>query len=65
MASATQPLLTVRDICDRIQMGKSKVFEFIATGELESLKLDGARRITEEQLADFITRRAAASKVPA
>jgi excisionase family DNA binding protein len=59
------PLLTVADVCQRTKLGKSKVFEFIASGELESLKLDGARRITEEQLADFIARRSAASKVPA
>lgn len=65
MITTTAPLLTVADVCGRLRMGKSKVFEFLATGELESLKLDGARRITEEQLADFIARRAAASKVPA
>ena len=59
------PLLTVDDVCKRLKMGKSKVFEFLARGELESLKLDGARRVTEDQLADFIARRMAASKVPA
>lgn len=51
-------LLKVTDVADRLQMGKSKVWEFIARGELESLKIDGARRVTEEQLADFIARRA-------
>jgi excisionase family DNA binding protein len=56
------PLLTVADVCKRLRMGKSKVFEFIASGELESLKLDASRRVTEEQLADFIERRAEASK---
>lgn len=65
MASATRQLLKVSDVCERLQMGKSKVFELIATGELESLKIDGARRVTEDQLADFIARQAAASKVPA
>jgi len=63
--ATTARLLRIADVCERIQMGKSKVWEFIASGELESLKLDGARRITEEQLADFIERRAAASKVSA
>jgi hypothetical protein len=60
-----QKLLKVTDVCDRLQMGKSKVFEFLATGELESLKLDGARRVTEEQLADFLERRAAATRASA
>lgn len=65
MTTAIAPLLTVADVCKRLRMGKSKVFEFIATGELESLKIDSARRVTEDQLADFIARRAEASKVPA
>ena len=65
MATSSAPLLTVADVCRRLQMGKSKVFEFIATGELDSLKLDGARRVTEEQLGDFIARRASAGKASA
>lgn len=54
-----QKLLTVQDVCERLQIGKSKVFEFLATGELESFKIGAARRITEEQLADFIARQIA------
>lgn len=65
MITTSAPLLTVADVCGRVKIGKSKVFEYIATGELESLKIGAARRITEEQLADFIARLAAASKVPA
>ena len=65
MSTIAPELLTVTDVCKRLKMGKSKVFEFLATRELESLKIDGARRITEEQLADFIARMAAASKVSA
>lgn len=65
MTANSAPLLTVADVCRRLKMGKSKVFEFIATGELESLKIGGARRITEDQVADFIARQADAGKVPA
>ena len=65
MTTASAPLLTVADVADRLRMGQTKVYEFIASGELESLKIDAARRVTEEQLADFIERRAAASKAPA
>jgi excisionase family DNA binding protein len=50
-------LLKVSDVMERLQLGKSKVFELIATGELESLKIDGARRVTEEAVDDFIARR--------
>lgn len=59
-AANSARLLKVGDVCERLQMGKSKVFEFIASGQLESLKIDGARRVTEQQLADFIARQAAA-----
>ena len=65
MTTVSAPLLTVADVCQRTKLGKSKVFELLASGELESLKLDGARRITEEQLAEYIARQVAASKVPA
>ena len=65
MTTGIAPLLTVNDVCKRLRMGKSKVYEFIATGELDSLKIDSARRVTEDQLAEFIARRAAASRVPA
>jgi len=58
-------LLTVADVCKRLQMGRSKVWEWIASGQLESLKLGGARRVTEEQLASFIARQVSAGKVPA
>jgi excisionase family DNA binding protein len=58
-------LLKVADVCERLQMGKSKVFEFIATGELESFKIDGARRVTEQAVDDFIKRRQAAAEATA
>jgi hypothetical protein len=60
-----EKLLKVGDVCDRLGLGKSKVFELLVTGQLESLKIDGARRVTEEQLADFIGRRVAASRTSA
>lgn len=62
MTTPAAPLLTVKDVCMRTKMGKTKIHELIATGELESLKIDGARRFTEEQLADFIARRIAAAR---
>jgi excisionase family DNA binding protein len=65
VATMSTPLLTVADVCTRLSLGKSKIFELIARGELESLKIDSARRFTEQQVADFIERRADAGKVPA
>lgn len=62
MTTTSAPLLTVADVCRRLKMGKSAVFEFLARGELESLKLGASRRITEEQLQAFIARQLDAAK---
>jgi excisionase family DNA binding protein len=61
MTATSAPLLTVDDVCKRLSLGKSKVFALLASGELKSLKIDGARRFTEQQISDFIERRIAAS----
>jgi excisionase family DNA binding protein len=58
-------LLKVGDVAERLQLGKSKVFELLATGELESLKIDGARRITERAVDEFIARRQADARASA
>lgn len=60
-----QKLLKVSDVAERLQLGKSKVFELLATGQLESLKIDGARRVTERAVDEFIAEREAAAKVSA
>ncbi len=64
---ATPPLqlLTIPEVCDRLKLGRSKVSELIATGQLESLKIDGARRCTEDQVGEFIGQRIEAAKASA
>lgn len=63
MVTSSAPLLTVADVCGRLKLGKSKVFEFLARGDLESVKLGASRRITEEQLQAFIARQLKAVEV--
>jgi excisionase family DNA binding protein len=65
VATTPAQLLTVAEVCQRLKLGKSKVFELVATKQLESLKIDGARRFTEQQLDDFIARRMAAARASA
>jgi len=60
-----QTLLKVTDVMERLQLGKSKVFELLARGELESIKVDGARRVPEEAVDDFIAKRRAEAKATA
>jgi excisionase family DNA binding protein len=58
-------LLKVGDVAERLQLGKSKVFELVARGEIDSLKIDGARRFTEQAVQEYIARRQAATKATA
>lgn len=47
-------------------LGKSKVWELIARNELESVKIDGARRVPAEAVADYVRRlREGGGDVPA
>ena len=41
-------------------IGRSKVFEFMASGELESVKIGRSRRITRRALEDYVARLTAA-----
>jgi len=52
-------LLKVREAGDRLGLGKTKIYELIARGELASLKIDGARRVSEHAIQDFIASREA------
>ncbi len=37
-------------------IGRSKVFELMASGELTSVQIGRSRRITQEALAEFVAR---------
>jgi excisionase family DNA binding protein len=53
---STPVLLTVQDIADRFSLSRSTIQRYIQSGELKSITLGGARRVTEEDLADFLDR---------
>lgn len=52
-------LLTVRDIVKMLQLSRSTVMALLAHGDIESLKIRRARRVTGTALRDFIKARAA------
>jgi len=59
-------LLTVERTAQRLEIGRTKVYELIAAGELESIKIGAARRIPVEALHAYIERlRADQSRVEA
>ena len=49
-------LLTVEEAADRLSIGRTKVYELVANGELGSVTIGRCRRIEVEAVAAFIDR---------
>jgi excisionase family DNA binding protein len=47
-------LLTPVEAAQALGIGRTKVYELIATGRLRSVRLDGCRRVTPDDLAAFV-----------
>lgn len=47
-------LLTPVEAARVLGIGRTKVYELIASGRLRSVRLDGCRRITRDDLATFV-----------
>jgi excisionase family DNA binding protein len=45
---------TVEQVADMLHVGRDKVYYLLRTGQLRSIKIGKSRRITEEQLAEFV-----------
>ncbi|WP_346048323.1 helix-turn-helix domain-containing protein [Actinomadura chokoriensis] len=45
---------TVEQVAEMLQVGRDKVYMLLRTGRLRSIKIGRLRRITDQQLADFI-----------
>jgi excisionase family DNA binding protein len=45
---------TVEQIAEILQIGRDKVYGLLRTGQLRSIKIGKLRRITDEQLAEFV-----------
>jgi excisionase family DNA binding protein len=45
---------TVEQVAKMLNIGRDKVYYLLRTRQLRSLKIGKSRRITEEQLAEFI-----------
>lgn len=49
-------LYSVREVADLLSVGRAKVYELLSAGKIESVKLDGSRRILRESLEEYIER---------
>jgi excisionase family DNA binding protein len=45
---------TVEQVAKMLHIGRDKVYELLRTGQLRSIKIGKLRRITEDQLTEFI-----------
>lgn len=57
---AEERLLTIRDLVERLQLSRSTVMGLLARGDIESLQIRRARRVTGTALREFIEARASA-----
>ncbi|MHC6627491.1 helix-turn-helix domain-containing protein [Streptomyces globosus] len=53
--------LTVAEAARRIGIGRTKLYEYVASGEIASVKIGSLRRIPAEAVNDFLTRRLSAT----
>jgi excisionase family DNA binding protein len=49
-------LLTVEEAAERLSIGRTKVYELLATGALESVTIGRCRRIPVRALEPFVTK---------
>ena len=49
-------LLTVHEVAEALHVGRSKVFDLIIAGELDSVKIGKLRRIPVTAVHDYATR---------
>jgi excisionase family DNA binding protein len=60
-----QKLLRVGEAADRLGLGKTKVWELVARGDIDSVKIDGARRISERAVDEYIEQLEAEARLSA
>ena len=53
-AAVTARLNSVENVMDRLSMGRSKVYELLASAELRSIKVSRRRLISEAALCEYI-----------
>ncbi|MFD0292024.1 helix-turn-helix domain-containing protein [Streptomyces sp. NPDC127118] len=49
--------LTVSEAARRIGIGRTKLYEYVSSGEIASVKIGSLRRIPAEAVNDFLARR--------
>jgi excisionase family DNA binding protein len=61
MSAVEKLLLTPEDAAEALSIGRSKLYELLATGELASIRLGGCRRVPTEAIRHFVAQLSQAS----
>ncbi len=61
-ASTEKLLLTVREAADLIGISRDRVYTLIRTGEIESLKIGGLRRIARTSANEYVEHKLAEAR---
>jgi excisionase family DNA binding protein len=54
MTAVEKLLLTPEEAAEMLSIGRSKLYELLATGELASIRLGGCRRVPTEAIRQFV-----------
>jgi len=49
-------VVTVKDLCKMLNIGRNNAYEFIRSGEITSLKIGRQIRISKQSIIDFISK---------
>lgn len=58
-ADRTRLLLTVEEAAEALSLGKTKVYELISAGQIETVQIGRSRRVPVDALDAFVRRLAA------
>ncbi len=47
-------MLRIKQVAERLNLSESKVYELVEQGKLGHHRMDGAIRVSEEQLAEYL-----------
>lgn len=61
VGDTTLAALTVAEAARRIGMGRTKLYEYVSSGEIASVKIGSLRRIPAEAVNEFLARRLSAA----
>ena len=57
-------LMTPEEAAESLSISRSKLYELLAAGEVESVRIGGSRRIPVDGLVEFVARRREAAAEP-